>query len=490
MEIIEIINELNVTNSSNDKIKTLTEHKDNLILQRVLKMTYDKVKFTFGATMKNVKAGTSENTNDLEWGLNQLDKLANREVTGNNAVILIQDTLEAMSEANREVIIKILNRDLRINMGRTNINKVIKGLITKPVYQRCEVGRGEVKLPNGKTKKSTFDKISYPAIVNLKSDGTFRATEMDAEVVFLSRQGEEYKYDFAKHLVNETGFLNGEMTVILDDDLLQKILPKIEKADKKNKTATAKEIKDGYARSKEQNREYILPRSLGNGLLNSDDVPQDNIIYEVWDLITPEDMNLASLKDKNNLPKEDYRTRFLKLKALIQRVNHPRIRLIEYKEVQNLDEAMQFTLQKMEEGLEGAVLKDYSAKFKDGTSALQLKLKLEVEGDFVVTGFIEGKKGTKRELTFGSLTFESSDGIIKGSTSGFNDEMLEMINTNREFYVGKIIEVHFNDLTKGRNNLHYALSHPRFKTFREDKTEADTFERVLDSVNMAKGLKG
>ena len=54
MTIPNIIDELNKENGSNYKIGVLREHQDNKLLQRVLKMTFDKVAFTYGVTMKNI----------------------------------------------------------------------------------------------------------------------------------------------------------------------------------------------------------------------------------------------------------------------------------------------------------------------------------------------------------------------------------------------------------------------------------------------------
>ena len=83
------------------------------------------------------------------------------------------------------------------------------------------------------------------------------------------------------------------------------------------------------------------------------------------------------------------------------------------------------------------------------------------------------------------MTYESDDGKIKGSCSGFSDEQLEQINNNRDWYIGKIIAVGCNDITKGRDNDYYALSHPRFDEVRTDKTETDTLERALEIKQMA-----
>lgn len=112
-------------------------------------------------------------------------------------------------------------------------------------------------------------------------------------------------------------------------------------------------------------------------------------------------------------------------------------------------------------------------------------MKLEIDLDVRIVGFKEGKIGTKREETFGAIYYETDDGQIKGAVSGFTDEQLEEINNNREKYLDKIISVCCNDFTKGRDNDYYALSHPRFKEVRTDKTETDTLERALEIKQMS-----
>ena len=125
--------------------------------------------------------------------------------------------------------------------------------------------------------------------------------------------------------------------------------------------------------------------------------------------------------------------------------------------------------------------------WKDGTSRQQLKCKLVFEIDARITGFVEGTPGTKREKTFGSITYATDDGKIVGSVSGFTDKQLEDFNSRREELIGKIIEIEANDLTKGRNSETYALSHPRFIELREKDT-TDTLERAKMSVENAMNL--
>ena len=129
--MINILNELNLTNGINDKIDTLEKHKDNLLLQRLLKMTYDKTAFSYGVTMLNINVVEKfGDTLTLEQALNVLEySLSTRETTGNDAINLVNSTLSCLSLDNASIIEKVLNRDLRINLGTTNINKVFKCLI-------------------------------------------------------------------------------------------------------------------------------------------------------------------------------------------------------------------------------------------------------------------------------------------------------------------------------------------------------------------------
>jgi DNA ligase 1 len=438
MTIYDILAELNASNGTNHKIAVLKKHKDNALLQRVLKMTYDKVVYRYYVTMNhwNKKENPFPALNgkkyDLEAALDLLQRLSDREMTGNDAISRLDEAFRLMDPEVRDLIIKMINRDLRINCGRTQINKVFGDLITKPVYMRCGVF----------TAKTAKD-ISFPAMIQLKADGTYREMRVEnGKAEFVSRTGEQYAYtiDYPYYLLPD-GHYMGEMLV-----------------------------------SGTQNR------AESNGLLNSDNPPMDRIVFQVWDYVTPEEYVNALRKVKNTTP---YKKRFEKLKEIVSGVGHKQLQIIESHIVNSIQEAFEKVTGWMEQDLEGGILKDVNGVFKDGTSKHQLKMKLEMSIDVRVTGFKEGRIGTKREKTFGAIEYKTDDDKIKGSCSGFSDEQLEQINNNRDWYIGKIIAVGCNDITKGRDNDYYALSHPRFDEVRTDKTETDTLERALEIKQMA-----
>lgn len=451
--VLHILDELNHENGKNYKIGVLKKHADNALFKRMLCLTFDRVKYTFGLSVKHWHGDSSifqgTGTATLSQAFDLLEfKLSSRELTGNAAIDAMDQMFRSLSPDDAQVAYRVLNRDLKINIGRTSINKVFDGLISKQLYMRC-----------GVYSKKTASKIDFKngAIVQLKADGTYREFTVDnGTVAAHSRSGEEYEYPVHFDLLKSypDGHYFGELTVRNPDG-------------------------------------SVMVRSEGNGLINSDDPPHNQIIFDCWDYVTLEEYTMAANKQDCKIP---YKQRLAKLAQTILEKNNKiplaeqQIRLIEGYEVENIREALERCSNWMNEGFEGAILKDLNSVFRDGTNPGQLKLKLEIDADVRILGFVEGRPGTVREKTFGAIEFGTDDGQIKGRTSGFTDAQLADFNSRRSEMIGKIITVQFNDLSKARGNDYYALSHPRFIELRNDKTETDTLERILELRQMAMEL--
>ncbi len=480
--IHEILKEINESNSSNYKLEVLKKYKDNALLKRVLKLSYDRVCYNFGigkTTLQKMNLDTSNNflitlTDALDFLENEL---ATRKVTGNAAIDALQKIFSSLHVDDRLLLKKIIERDLRINCGKTQQNKVFKDLITQPIYMRCDV-----------YSKKTASKINFKngAFIQKKADGTFRAfNNQDGSVIATSRSGEDYTYPihFEELSKYPNGNYIGELTVIMHD----KLIPYFQEKLRKSKTDEEKEsiikILDEYSEHKAENKEYILPRGFGNGILNSSDVPNEYVLLELWDYVTDTEYSNAANKIKNS---KTYAERFKELKSIVTETKN--IRIIETYIVHNIKEALKITSDFMNLGFEGSILKDSSSVFRDKTNPQQLKLKLCISVEMRIIGFHEGTKGTKREGKVGSIIFGNDEGTIKGKCSGFSDTFLDEISANREAFLGSIIEVEFNDLTKATGNTYYALSHPRFIEIRHDKTETDTLEKAFQLREMAMNL--
>lgn len=431
--MINIINELNSSNSTNHKLDILKKYKDNNLLTTLLSLTYDITKYSFG--IKKIPSYTPNTSGNDSISLHSAllilrDTFATRNVTGNDAIEAFKNILENVSSDNADILCKVINRDLRLNIGKTVINKVWKDLITDPPYMRC-----------GIYSAKTAKKINFPAILQVKADGMYQSVIVEnGNITFTSRSGE----------VNDFPVLRDQFIDLQDGVYIGELLIR-----------------------------NVTSRSISNGLINSSEPPHNDIYIQLWDYLTIDEY---FGKDRTDIIRYTYEERLKRLDTSLglSNIDLANIQLIETHIVDDLQTALTITSDWLHKGYEGSIIKDKSNLFKDHTSPTQLKLKLELELEVRVTGFTEGTKGTKRESTFGAITYQNDEGTIIGQCSGFTDKQLEDFNTRRDELIGKVMSVMCNDITKGRDNDYYALSHPRFIEFRDDKNSTDTLERALE----------
>ena len=430
MNTLEILEALRNTSSNNEKLKILKDFKDNLDFEKVLKYTYDKVNYTYGVTPKTVLEFQTIETTDSGM-FEVLDILNARKVTGHKALNLCKAFLN--NNPDNDIFIKILDRDLKIGVNAKTLNKVFKGIVPAPQYCRCAV-----------LSEKALKKFKFPAFIQLKCDGSYReAFVQDGIVTFKTRSGEPYENPVIQEIMKDfpNGYYTGEFT--------------LGKADE------------------------IADRATGNGNLNSDNPDFQNIHFTIWDYLTEDEYTLKTVSK--------YSERFERLKGIIK--DFTLIHIVPSKVVNNIEEALAETSSWMEKGLEGGVLKSFDMKFKNGTSNEQLKIKLKVDADLRCVGFQKGTKGTKYENQNKVILFKNDEGTIQGQCSGMTDAEVLEVTKNPEKYIGKVLSVQFNDLTKAEGNDFYALSHPVFICFRDDKDETDTLEKAFKLRDMAKNLK-
>jgi len=422
--IYEIIQELNENNSSNYKLEVLRKYQDNELLKRVLKLAGDKVAYNFYVTMKNVtKPEENLGHSTLEIALDILEnELATRKITGNLAIQQVEYILKKLSKEDAFVFEKILDRDLRINMGRKQINKVFKKLITEFPYMRCSL-------------MDKIDRIKYPAIIQEKLDGTYRSIVVDEDIEIYSRSGEKSNYPkFTEKLRNlPEGVYIGEFMLVNEPD-----------------------------------------RFKANGLLNSDEEP-DNIEVICWDYLT-----LDEWKEGKSNTIYDNRLKTLAKNLTENGYGWCDVKIAKTKYVNNINEAKEFYKNIVSQGGEGAVLKNIDNKFKNGTATDNIKMKEEAVSEFRITGFQEGKG--RFVGTLGALEVISEDGEVITKVSGFTDEIRDKIWNDRENLINTIISVKYNGVSKARGNDKYSLMFPVFEDFRPDKEQADNLEYIQNAL--------
>ena len=130
--IKSIITEIANEGGSNAKMDILKSYQDTPLLKEVIYQAKSKrVKFY----LKQIPEYTSNGkAMPLEWALEALGDISNREVTGGDAINYLTNILESVGDDDAYIIERIIDKDLKFGMGTSNINKVFKDLIEKTPY--------------------------------------------------------------------------------------------------------------------------------------------------------------------------------------------------------------------------------------------------------------------------------------------------------------------------------------------------------------------
>jgi len=363
--------------------------------------------------------------------LNKLDEFANSRGVTDIQILELAVSAKRNSVEVLELVRRICNKDLRCGVSATNANKAYPGIALVTPYMRCST---RDKLPN----------IKFPAYAQLKCDGAFcYIIKHDNNVNFITRKGSSILGldSLASSIRNISGsfVLSGELQVSGDDG-------------------------------------DPLPRSISNGIVNKaikgTATPHelDMMFYTAWDLVAYSSFLCGKAETK-------YCDRFAWLVSTLRNMlNHGKLFAIDNFIVDSIDDINNLYNKVRSEGSEGLVVKNCHGKWKSGTSQDQIKLKNESECELVVTGWGYGKPHTKYEKCMGSVNAESACGQLKVALSGFTDAQRQ---ANWNDYVGTIIEVKYESVSKSGDKTTYSLSHPRFSKFRFDRNIADTLNDIL-----------
>ena len=422
--ILDILKELEATSSRLEKEAILKREENNELLKRVFFLAYDP--FTQFYIRKIPSYVTEEKPwHSLESALPKLDKLSKREVTGNAGIEYLSLLLSEVNEQDAKVLERIIGKDLKCGASASTANKIWPSLIHEYPCMLCTPSDEKI-----------LKNFKFPAYAQLKMDGMrFNAIVKDGKCEFRSRNGKEILLlgNLEEEFVN---LANGQ-NLVFDGELL---------------------IND---------KGVILDRQTGNGILNKAvkgtiSIDEARKVHAtIWDVIDYETF-------KRGVGKQDYQTRF----TLLENMSLPRkVHLVESKVVATLEEAQKIFEEYLAEGQEGIILKAMNGVWEDKRVKTQVKFKAELDCDLKVIGIQPGTG--KYEGMVGALLCESSDGIVKVDVgSGLSDD-----DRKRDDYIGKIVAVTYNARIKNKQG-EQSLFLPRLIEVREDKSEADSSERI------------
>jgi hypothetical protein len=416
MSLLSILNRLEATSSRLEKERILNENKNNQILKTAFRLALDpSINFYIKAVPDPRSGGPMT---DLESTFEMLEVgLAGRLVRGGAARDRVALALGALEGADREVVRRVIGRNLRCGVSESTVQKIWPDL--------------QLSWPCMLVSTGT---ITFPCLAQTKCDGMrFSAVMENGQVTYHSRVGKEL--DLFGVLDEDVLHITAGQDFVLDGELLM--------------TGP-----DGKPMDRKTGNGLLTKFQKGTGTLEL----AQQIRAVVWDIIPLSDFRRGSCSTP-------YQKRHLMLYSL--RIG--RIQVAPVWVVNTREEAQTLFEAQVAKGQEGLVLKDPKGPWDDKRVKHQVKMKAELEADLEVTGIIPGTG--KYEGKIGSLQVSSTWGKVTAAVgTGLSDEDR---SKDPGEYMGKIVAIKYNALINDKKTGSTSLFLPVFIEVREDKVTPD-----------------
>lgn len=435
--VTSILAELSATRSLKEKEAILRANADNDGLKQAFQIAYSKELNFF---VRGLKVQSLPGLRSLSESVEMLVKnIAGRVYTGDDAKSYMTQLVQTCEEP--DTLLKIINRDLECGIQTTLTNKVWKDLITEPPYQSYTL-----------FKEDLLRKFNYKgAFSDEKMDGLYADIMVWPEqVIYRSRSGKELNFrapeDVEQRLMQAAesrgAFVAHGEGLVIDDNGLH----------------------------------GVMERAEGNGYLNQDpeDIDRDRVRLVIWDIVTMEEYI-----DRKS--KTDYADRRIDADLLVREIDLPyNLRMVTGRKINSLKEAIDHFIEMRLQKKEGTVLKEAKMPWGDNKTKKGVKLKNEFDVDLVVVGTTPHKKDP---TLIGSLICQTRDGLLEvGVGSGLTDALRKK---PAEYFIGQIITIKANDITKSETKELQSLFLPRlnykFVEIRMDKTVANSLPEVIEA---------
>lgn len=418
-DIVKIVEELESTNSTKAKQHILRKNSENDLLKKILVYTYD-TNLQYGIKQKTIDKMSFTTTESDKWNSNvwcMLDELASSNI--NNTLIWeVEKLLCYFDDSLKDLIIKILLKDLRCNISVKTINTAIPGLIHQHQVMLASKFEGKIK---GKVSMS------------LKMDGIRNSALIEnGNIKHISRQGKivEGLEEINKALreFNLEGYF-------IDGELIRQNIDNIPSDD--NFRLTTK-------------------------IVNSKSFYKEGLEFVIFDIVPIEDYYLG----KSVIP---YEERFQLMEELIGKGNEF-IRLVpKYGITDNVEEIYEKLHEITSIGEEGLMLNTLTGVYSFGKRPKDiLKVKKMQTCDIRCLRVEEGTGKYKGKL--GKIICDYK-GYELGVGSGFLDYERDFYWEYPDEIIDKIVEVQYFEESKNEKG-ELSVRFPVFKYVREKDEES------------------
>ena len=429
--IQEMVDDLTSTNSNNEKKERLKKYDD---LKKVLEYTYNPFK-KYNVTSKNVEkySKTTKELNDF-WSTAAeeeffilLDRLSTREFSGNKALWFIDSFIHAHNEY-KDLIYSIIDKNLKIRMSVSLINKVFPDLI--PEF-KCQLA------DKFDAKKVKFEKDDWYS--SRKLDGVRCLTivkDNGKNVECYSRTGNQFLT--LKKIIKSIKSLNLKEDVVLDGEMC---------------------IVD-----KDGNEDFASMMKV----INKKDYTIESPRYKIFDYIPLKDFF-------NKKGKELFSKRYENLKNNIEENDF--LNIVEQVKIKDDKHFEELVKKANDFGWEGLIIRK-DVPYAGKRSKDMLKVKKFHDAEYVVKATVAGpiryiNKGTglEEEKTMLSSVVIEHKGNLVNVGSGFSIEQRQAFFKDPSLIIGKIITVKYFEESKDMKTGKPSLRFPVLKHIYEEKRD-------------------
>lgn len=419
-DIIAIVNKLQETSGTNDKVQIIKDNANNETFVKLLKYTYADDKM-YGFSDKKLRKALEELKDNppvlaTRWkdGFVMLDELASSNINDNMRELTYGFIL-SKDKDEQELWIRVLTKDLRCKISGKTINKAIPNCIR------------EFKIQQAYPIDKYFPKKNEWHVLEEKLNG-INGSVLNGK--FLSRQGKEITG--LNHIIEQLNQLsfNG---YYFNGELVRKNTDNISNGDN-----------------------FRLTTSI----VNSDNIDKSCIDFIVFDLIPVEEFYDGTSKLK-------YKDRLAQLKQLKEEATQKGLINLDipeiYYEGEDISNIYTFLDMASDEDKEGLMyIKNCNWKNKRHSGIL--KVKKFLNADCKIIGYEEGTGAFEGKL--GSFIIDYKGNKV-GVGSGYTEEERIEFWNNRDEYIGRILQVKFKEETKDKKTGLISIQFPIYQCIRE-----------------------
>jgi len=421
--IVSILEKIKTTSGSNAKKEILLSHNDNLTLKTVLKMSLDPFTPFHVVKVPNVEIQNSACTEISEvsrWEM--FFKVANlcakRVYTGNEAITKLHAVFSNSTEGEDKWMRKILKKHLAIGVSTKTVNKVFPNLI--PEFNVSLAQKFEEKRIKGRRIciEPKLDGIRCFAVVS------------KGQALLYARSG--------KLITNFDETIGSDLSV----------------------------LQDGCYDGEIMGEDFI---SLMRQAYRKDNTDVSTSYLALFDFVSVDEWStrITSISTEDRYSELVRRVHGVSPDSVAQGL--PLLRKPKYLKVvqRQYCESRYNKIKEMHdvyvaEGYEGAMIKDLDAPYKFGRGFEVMKLKNFHDVDLNIVRLLEGTGRHSGKL--GSVVVVYN-GVEVQVGSGFSDSLREAIWNDSSSFIGRIIEVRYQEVTPDGS-----LRFPTFVCFRNDRS--------------------